>query len=164
MEKKFMYGLDELKFNGKSLGYIEDESFDWGGAKGENTEIRAAQKKGYPVKIIPKSNGTVKPTFDLIEFNYENLQATMGGTVKKTGEKVTGWGAPGRLVVITGEVTIDTDSGQRITMPNCMLSAYISGPLNLTGVSKIKCELGIAEPEDGSEPFCIEDIPAEGGA
>ena len=45
MEKKFMYGLDEFKFNGKSLGYIEDESFDWGGAKGETTEIRAAQKR-----------------------------------------------------------------------------------------------------------------------
>lgn len=164
MEKKFMYGLDEFKFNGKSLGYIEDESFDWGGAKGETTEIRAAQKKGYPVKIIPKSNGTVKPTFDLIEFNYENLQATMGGTLKKSGENITGWAAPSKLVTITGEVTIDTDSGQRVTIPNCMLSAYISGNLNLTSVSKIKCELGIAEPTDGSEPFSIEDIPAEGGA
>ena len=69
MEKKFMYGLDELLFNEKSLGYIEEDSFDWGGAKGEVTEIRAAQKKGYPVKVIPKSIGTVKPTFDLIEFN-----------------------------------------------------------------------------------------------
>ena len=164
MDKKFMYGLDEFKFNGKSLGYIEDESFDWGGAKGETTEIRAAQKKGYPVKIIPKSNGTVKPTFDLIEFNYENLQATMGGTLKKTGEKTTGWAAPSKLVTITGEVTIDTDSGQRVAIPNCMLSAYISGNLNLTSVSKIKCELGIAEPADGSDPFTIDDIPAEGGA
>ena len=163
MEKKFMYGLDELKFNGKSLGYIEEDSFDWGGAKGEATEIRAAQKKGYPVKIIPKSNGTVKPTFDLIEFNYPNMAATMGGTLKGTADKPTGWAAPSKLVTIEGEVTIDTDSGQRITIPNCTLFAYISGNLNLTSVSKIKCELSIAEPADGVEPFTVEDIPAGAG-
>ena len=91
MEKKFMYGLDELKFNKKSLGYIEEDSFDWGGAKGEATEIRAAQKKGYPVKIIPKSNGTVKPTFDLIEFNYPNMAETMGGTLKGRSEYRSVW-------------------------------------------------------------------------
>lgn len=163
MENKFMYGLDEFKFAGKSLGYIEEDSFDMGGAKGEVTEIRAAQKKGYPVKIIPKSNGTVKPTFDLIDFNYPNLVATMGGTLKGTADKPTGWAAPSKLVTITGEATIDTDSGQRITIPNCMLSAYIGGNLNLTSVSKIKCELGIMEPADGSEPFTIEDIPADAG-
>lgn len=158
-----MYGLDELLFNEKSLGYIEEDSFDWGGAKGEVTEIRAAQKKGYPVKVIPKSNGTVKPTFDLIEFNYDNLMATMGGTTKKTGSDVTGWNAPSSLVTITGKVQIKTDSGQMITITNCMLSAYIGGNLNLTSVAKIKCELGIMEPSDGSAPFTIEEIPAEGG-
>ena len=49
-------------------------------------------------------------------------------------------------------------SGQRITIPNAMLSAYISGNLNLSSVSKIKCELGIMEPADGGKPFTIEDI------
>lgn len=86
-EQNLMFGLDEFKFNKKSLGYIEEDSFDWGGAEGEVTEIRAAQKKGYPVKIIPKSNGTIKPAFDLIQLSPENLMATMGGALKKTGEK-----------------------------------------------------------------------------
>lgn len=162
-EQGLMYGLDEFTFNGKSLGFIEEDSFDWGGAKGEVTEVRAAQKKGYPVKIIPKSNGTVKPAFDLIQFNYENLQTTMGGTVKKTGEVVTGWAAPSKLVTVTGPAVIRTDSGQRITIPNCLLSAYIGGNLNLTSVSKIKCELGVMEPTDGGEPFTIEDAPEVAG-
>lgn len=162
-EQDLMYGLDEFKFNGKSLGFIEEDSFDWGGQEGEVTEIRAAQKKGYPVKLIPKSNGTIKPTFDLIQFSYENLAATMGGTVQKTGEKATGWMAPSKLVMVTGEVVIDTDSGQRITIPNCLLSAYIGGNLNLTSVSKIKCKLSIAEPADGSAPFGIDDIPTDAG-
>lgn len=163
-EQDLMYGLDEFKFNGKSWGFIEEDSFDWGGQEGEVTEIRAAQKKGYPVKIIPKSNGTIKPAFDLIQLSYENLAATMGGTVKKTDEKATGWTAPSKLVQVTGEAVIDTDSGQRITIPNCMVSAYIGGNLNLTSVSKIKCKLSIAEPADGSAPFTIEDRPADAGA
>lgn len=163
-EQNLMFGLDEFKFNGKSWGFIEEDSFDWGGQEGEVTEIRAAQKKGYPVKIIPKSNGTIKPALDLIQLSYENLAATMGGTVKKTGENATGWTAPSKLVQVTGEAVIDTDSGQRITIPNCMVSAYIGGNLNLTSVSKIKCKLSIAEPADGSAPFTIEDIPEGAGA
>lgn len=163
-EQDLMYGLDEFKFNGKSWGFIEEDSFDWGGAEGEVTEIRAAQKKSYPVKIIPKSNGTIKPAFDLIQLSYENLAATLGGTVKKTDEKATGWAAPSKLVMITGEAVIDTDSGQRITIPNCLVSAYIGGNLNLTSVSKIKCKLSIAEPADGGEPFTIDDIPEGAGA
>lgn len=162
-EQDLMYGLDEFKFNGKSWGFIEEDSFDWGGAEGEVTEIRAAQKKSYPVKIIPKSNGTIKPAFDLIQLSYENLASTLGGTVKKTGEKATGWTAPSKLVMITGEAVIDTDSGQRITIPNCLVSAYIGGNLNLTSVSKIKCKLSIAEPADGSAPYTIEDIPEVAG-
>lgn len=163
-EQNLMFGLDEFKFNGKSWGFIEEDSFDWGGQEGEVTEIRAAQKKGYPVKIIPKSNGTIKPAFDLIQLSYENLAVTMGGTVKKTGEKATGWTAPSKLVQVTGEAVIDTDSGQRITIPNCLVSAYIGGNLNLTSVSKIKCKLSIAEPADGAAPFTIEDIPESVGA
>ena len=88
----------------------------------------------------------------------------MGGTVKKTGEKATGWTAPSKLVQVTGEAVIDTDSGQRITIPNCLVSAYIGGNLNLTSVSKIKCKLSIAEPADGAAPFTIEDIPEGAGA
>lgn len=163
-EQNLMFGLDEFKFDGKSWGFIEEDSFDWGGQEGEVTEIRAAQKKGYPVKLIPKSNGTIKPAFDLIQLSYENLAATMGGTVKKTGENATGWAAPSKLVQVTGEAVIDTDSGQRIKIPNCMVSAYIGGNLNLTSVSKIKCKLSIAEPADGSAPFSIEDRPADAGA
>ena len=28
-EQNLMFGLDEFKFNKKSLGYIEEDSFDW---------------------------------------------------------------------------------------------------------------------------------------
>ena len=155
-----MYGLDVFKFNGKSLGFIEDDSFDWGGKEGEVVEIKAAQVKGYPVKTLTKVNGTIQPTFDLIQFDYGNLKDVLGGAEKKTDSVVTGWTAPSTLVRITGAAVIDTDSGQRITIPNCMLSAYIGGNLSLSSVSKIKCKLSVMSPAGGGAPFTIEDIPA----
>lgn len=158
-KQNLVYGLDELLFNGDSLGYIEEDSFDWGGAKGETTPIRAAQKKGYPIAYLPKSNGTVNPTFDLIQFDYKKMAEVMGGTVKtETGGKAVGWSAPSNTVTVTGEFAIKTDSGQTITIPNAMISAYITGSLNLTSVSKIKCELNIMEPADGGAPFTISDV------
>lgn len=87
----FMYGLAVVKVGEKKLGYIEENSFKLNGAKGEVTKINAAQKHGGPVLVIPKSNGTIAPSFDLIQMDYENMAALMGGVVKKTAEKATGW-------------------------------------------------------------------------
>lgn len=160
-DQDLLYGLDQFTFDGEDLGYIEEDSFDWGGAIGEVTEIRAAQKKGYPVKVLPKTNGTQKPTFDLIQFAFDKLKKILGGdTITKTvGQTTTvvGWKAPSRSVMVTGEAIIKTDSGQTIVLPNCMLQAYISGNLNLTSVSKIKCTLNIMEPADGAEAYSIYD-------
>lgn len=153
-----MYGLDKFTFAGKDLGFIEEDSFDWGGAAGETTEIRASQKKGFPVKYLLKSNGTQKPTFDLIQLSFENLTAAMGGAVKKDGTKIVGWTAPEKIIMVSGEAIIETDSGHRITIPNCMLQAYIGGNLNMTSVSKIKCTLNIMEPVAGGAPYTIEAI------
>ncbi|KAA6351223.1 hypothetical protein EZS27_001369 [termite gut metagenome] len=158
MAKEFMYGLDRFSLNGEDLGYIEEDSFDWGGSEGEVTEIRAAQVKGVPVLVIPKSNGSQKPTFDLIDLSYESLQRVLGGTLTVGAEdKVTGWKAPKDSLMITGEAIIYTTSGQKITIPNAMLQGYISGGLNMTSVSKIKCTLSIMQPAEG-EPYTIEDM------
>lgn len=157
---KLMYGLEEFKLKGLTLGYIAQDSFDWGGAKGEKTPIYAAQKKSYPIHNIVTKNAIIAPTFDLIQFNYENMVKVMGGSLKTNAEGVTvGWNAPKDLVEVSGEAEIDTDSGQRVTIPNADVSAYITGGLTLTDTSKIKIELGIMEPGDGLDPYTIEDIP-----
>lgn len=104
----FMYGLAVVKVGEKKLGYIEENSFKLNGAKGEVTKINAAQKHGGPVLVIPKSNGTIAPSFDLIQMDYENMAALMGGVVKKTAEKSDGLGSsigPGA----DNESTDDTD-------------------------------------------------------
>ena len=152
-----MYGLSEVLVGDKSLGYIEENSFKLNGAKGETTEINAAQVHGAPVLIIPKKNGTIAPTFDLIRLDYANMAAVMGGAIAKTGEKDTGWKAPSKLVQITDSVKIKTDSEHQISIKKALIIGYIDGDLNLDSVTKIKMEVKVMMPDDGSEPYSIDD-------
>lgn len=154
----FMYGLAVVKVGEKKLGYIEENSFKLNGAKGEVTKVNAAQKHGGPVLVIPKSNGTIAPSFDLIQMDYENMAALMGGMVKKTAEKATGWEAPSDLVQITSPLTIQTDSSHEINIRKAFISAYIDGDLNLDSVSKVKVEVEVMIPDDGSKPYSIDDV------
>jgi len=158
----FMYGLAEVKVGEKTLGYIEENSFKLNGAKGESTEINAAQVHSAPVLIIPKKNGTIAPSFDLIKMNYENMAAVMGGTVTETGTegnmKKTGWKAPSKLVQTTDSVTILTDSAHQISIKKALITGYIDGDLNLDSVTKIKMEVKVMMPDDGSEPYSVDDI------
>lgn len=152
-----LYGLEELKMNGLSLGYIKDDSFDWGGSKGELTAVRAAQVKGTAIKNIPTSNGTVAPTFQLLQFNFENLAKVLGGqVVKKTiasVETVVGWMAPRKLVRLEGFFEVFSDSGQVMVFPSAIIQGNIAGPLVLTETSTIDCTLGINQPTTGESPI-----------
>lgn len=159
-----IYGLKELRFKGKLLGYIDEESFDWGGEKGTSTQIRAAQVPGYPVKVIPKTNGTVKPKFDLINASFENMAEVLGGTVTMSEtepKKAIGWKAPKQIMLIEGAFQVDTVSGHRFSMPRAVVMANTGGQLNLSSVSKINCELEIMQPLDGSEAMSCDLIPAD---
>ena len=144
-----MYGLAAVKLDDLLLGYIEEGSFKLNGAKGEVTEINAAQKHGGPVLVIPKSNGTIAPSFDLIQMDYDNMATLMGGAVVKTGEQTTGWSAPSALVQTSGKLTIQTDSSHEIVVKKAFVSAYIDGDLSLGSVSKIKVETKALIPDDG---------------
>ena len=67
MNKNFMYGLGAVKYKDFVVGYIEPGSFDMGGVKPESTKINAEQVPGTPVLIIPQSNGSIAPTFNVIQ-------------------------------------------------------------------------------------------------
>lgn len=164
-EQGFMYGMNAVRFKNKVLGYIEKGSFDLGGSKGEATPIEAEQVPDAPVLTLPKSNATIKPKFNLIQLQYENLQMLLGGELIKEGEgaaaKVIGWAAPVDLEQIIGEMQIDTPSGHRIEIPNGTLNGNFSGGLTMDAVAKVECELSVNKPVDGSAPYRIINIPKE---
>ena len=161
MSKKFIYGIAAVKFGTAVIGYIEKGSWDWGGTKPETTDVEAEQVPDAPVLVLQQKNGQIAPTFNMIQLDYENLQRVLGGELKKTGEKVTGWKAPTSIVNLNGGWTIDFVSGQAMTIPNGTILANLGGKLTLTEVSKVECQLKVMKPEDGSAPYEINDTPEE---
>ncbi|MBQ3244834.1 MAG: hypothetical protein IJB01_09545 [Bacteroidaceae bacterium] len=155
--KKFIYGIAAVKFKDMILGYIEKGSFDWGGQKGESIDVDAEQVSGASVFTLVTKNGTISPTFNIIQLDYANLKACLGGTLVGSESEPTGWKAPSELVELRGEFNIDFVSGQTITIPNALLMSNLGGKLTLTEVSKLECQLKINAPEDGGSPYEIND-------
>ncbi len=169
MNKKFMYGIGAVKYKEFLVGYIEKNSFDMGGQKPEAAKIEAEQVPGTPVLVIPQSNGSIAPTFNVIQMDYENLYNLLGGTLHYKGEDTEkktpiGWTAPSAAMLMQGPWSLDLVSGQSILIPNATLLSNLGGKLTLTETSKIECTLEVAMPEDGGDPYGIfhsDSIPNE---
>jgi hypothetical protein len=162
MSKKFIYGIAEVKMDDNVIGYIEKGSWDWGGAKPESVDVEAEQVPDAPVLTLVTKNGTISPTFNLIQLDYENICKVLGG--KLIGEKgsYTGWEAPVGLVELRGLFLIKFVSGQTMTIPNGTIMANLGGKLTLTEVSKLECQLKVNKPDDASTPYKINDTVAVG--
>lgn len=150
---KFMYGIGVVKFGEKQIGYIEKNSWDWGGVKPEKVEVEAEQVPGAPVLTLVTKNGTIAPTFNLIQLDYENLHLAMGGTLIGTEGAYTGWKAPTELVELRDKCEIELKSGQTVRIPNATLMGNLGGKLTLTEVSKIECQLTVNAPAGGGSPY-----------
>ena len=159
-----MYGIGSLSFGGFKVGYIEKGSFDFGGKGPESVDVDAEQVPDAPVLSLAQKNGTIEPTFNLIQLDYKNLKNALGGDLLGGDEAPTGWSAPSVLIDKSGECVIDLVSGQRITIPNGKLLANLSGKLTLTEVAKIACKLKVQKPENGGAPYTITDIPEQAAA
>lgn len=155
--KKFIYGIAAVYFAEALIGYIEKGSFDWGGSKPESVDVEAEQVPDAPVLTLLTKNGSISPTFNLIQLDYENLHSVLGGTLVGTEGAYTGWKAPTDLVQLSGKWTIDFVSGQTMTIPNGSILANLGGKLTLTEVSKLECQLKVNKPADGGSPYEIND-------
>lgn len=161
--KDFMYGLGSLSFDDFVMGYIEKSSFDLGGTKPESVDVEAEQVPDAPVLTLLQKNGQISPTFNLIQLNYANIAAVLGGTLIGTDPNYTGWEAPSDTVRKSGKWTIKLVSGQTITIPNGTILANLGGKLTLTEVAKIECQLKVNKPIGGGAPYTIKDSVASAG-
>lgn len=163
-----MYGIGAVKYKNKKVGYIAKNSFDMGGTKPESAEVEAEQVPGAPVLVIPQSNGKIGPKFDMIQLNFESLQQLLGGSLHKNGEKVTGWTAPRKIIVMEGPWELELVSGQSVLIPNATLLSDLGGKLTLTETAKIEVELKVAAPvADKVPPYGVFDsaeLPTEWSA
>lgn len=169
MNKNFMYGIGAVKYKGFTVGYIEKNSFDLGGVKPEAAKIEAEQVPGTPVLVIPQSNGSIAPKFNVIQLNYANLHKLLGGALHyKAGDtekkESIGWSAPAAIILMEGPWELALVSGQSVLIPNGTLLSNLGGKLTLTETSKIECTLELAMPIEGGQPYGIfntDNIPEE---
>lgn len=155
VNKNFIYGLASLKFEDAVIGYIEKGSWDWGGTKPESVDVEAEQVPDAPVLTLAQKNGSVSPTFNLIQLDYENIAAVMGGKLVGSKPNYTGWQAPTDLVQKSGKWEIAFASGQKMTINNGTILANFGGKLTLTEVSKIECQLKVNKADGNKPPFEI---------
>lgn len=155
--KDFLYGIGSVKFDDFTIGYIEKGSFDFGGIKPESVDVDAEQVPDAPVLTLLQKNGQISPTFNLIQLNYKNIHAVLGGTLLGGEETPKGWSAPSNLLQKSGKWVIVLVSGQTIVIPNGTIIANLGGKLTLTEVAKIECQLKVNKPTDGGSPYSIVD-------
>lgn len=153
----FLYGIASVDFDDFTIGYIEKGSFDFGGVKPESVDVDAEQVPDAPVLTLLQKNGQIAPTFNLIQLNYKNIHAVLGGTLIGGESSPTGWSAPSTLIQKSGKWKIKLVSGQTIIVPNGTIIANLGGKLTLTEVAKIECQLKVNKPADGGSPFSIVD-------
>lgn len=150
MDKNFIYGIGAVKCDDKVVGYIEKDSFEFGGTAPEVTEINAEQVPGAPVLVIPQANGKIAPTFNMIQLDFGTLKQFLGGTLVGSEGSYTGWNAPRSAIVIEGKWAIETVSGQSILIPKAMMTANLDGKLALTETAKIAVTLNVEQPDSGA--------------
>ena len=123
-----MYGVGAVKYKDFVVGYIEKNSFDMGGQKPESAKIEAEQVPGTPVLIIPQSNGSIAPTFNVIQLNYENLHSLLGGTMhykEEDSEKKTPRMNGSEFLCRTSKEMVPTSRSSRIDAISSRPSALV---------------------------------------
>lgn len=146
-----LYGVQDLIFKGKVIGYISDEGLTPAGDAPSKTKIWAAQKRDAPVKVLKTNPGTPAFKFTLIELKAQNLADVMGGTVNMQGV----YTPAEDNIEISGEFRITFVSGETMVIPNASLTASFTNGINMNGVLGVACELEIMRPLDGGASFQI---------
>lgn len=146
----YMMLLNEVKFAGKSLGYISEEGIDFGGDKPTYNSLFAAQVRTAPVKKVMAKPGTLLLSWQMIQLLADNMRDIAGGEV--VGEV---WHAPETLSPREGELEIVTGTGQTIRIKKATLSGVIRGKLGGSGNLYMETEAEMVAPTDKSSPFSI---------
>lgn len=150
----YLYGLKTLKFGGKEIGMISDDSVEWGGDDPQTAQIWAAQNRTAPVKEIVEKPGLDVFEFDLIELKPSNLKDVLGGTVA-AGK----WNAPAAQITQEGAFEITTADGAILAAGKASLVARPKGRLGYSDVLKVHCKVTILADGTAS-PYSIDNKTA----
>lgn len=150
LDDGYIFGLGNIFFNQKPIGYVSEEGLQSGGDAASTTQIRAAQLGNAVVKTLVTTPGTNRFTFTLIQLLGENIRDVFGGTVAANGD----YTAPRVQVPLEGKLLIATESGHKFKAQNASLIGNFANSVSMANTLAIACTLEILTPETG-EPYKI---------
>lgn len=144
-----IYGLAELKFAGKTLGWIDENGLQPAGNAPTFTPVKAAQVLTGSVASILSDPGTTAFTFNLIQLKAQNLADILGGTPGEHGS----W-TPPATVFKEGEAIIKCHSGDSFKIPSAKITrnGFPNG-LNMQGVFAYSFRLDFQVTEEAPAGF-----------
>lgn len=142
---KAMYGLGQVKFSGKILGWIDEQGLQPAGTAPTQVDVYAAQVKDGPVATITSNPGKKAFTCNLIDLSAENLVSAIGGTKDANGN----WEPPEKWEN-TGVMDISCDSGETIRFFNAKVTGNdFANGINSQGVLALALNIELLKDEDG---------------
>ena len=146
-----IYGVAEVKFKEKVIGYIDDQGMQPAGNAPSFLDIYAAQQLDGPVESIMTNPGSDAFTFNLIKLKAENLVDVIGGT-KGADDS---W-APPATMMTTGAMAIKTHSGHTFSIPSARISRNgFQNGLNMSAVFAMGFRVDMLQPANGGDRYKI---------
>lgn len=146
-----IYGVAEVTFKGKVIGYIDDQGMQPAGNAPSFLDIYSAQMLDGPVESIMTNPGSDAFTFNMIQLKAENLSDVIGGT-KGADDS---W-CPPTTMVATGPMAIKTHSGHTFSIPNARISKNgFQNGLNMSAVFAFGFRVDMLKPADGGDRYKI---------
>lgn len=144
-----MYGVAEVIFNGKVIGYMDEQGMQPSGNAPTFLDIYSAQLLDGPVDSIMTNPGSDAFTFNMIQLKAENLVDVIGG--KKGADD--SWTPPSTMVA-TGPMEIKTHSGHTMSIPNARISKNgFQNGLNMSAVFGFGFRVDMLKPADGGDRY-----------
>lgn len=146
-----IYGVAEVKFKEKVIGYIDDQGMQPAGNAPSFLDVYSAQLLDGPVESIMTNPGSDAFTFNLFELKAESLVAAIGGT-KGADDSWT----PPATMMVTGPMDIKTHSGHTFSIPNARVSKNgFQNGLNMSAVFAMGFRVDMLKPADGGDRYKI---------
>lgn len=142
---KAIYGLNQVKFDGKIIGWIDEQGLQPAGSAPTQVDVYSAQVKDGPVATITSNPGKKAFTCNMIDFEAENLVNAIGGTKDANGN----WEPPEKWEK-TGVMDISCDSGHTIRFYNAKVTGNdFANGINSQGVLAIGLNIELLKDTNG---------------
>lgn len=126
--------------------YRDSANFEQEEAETHDFEV---EEQDTPIASIITKPGTMKITWEVVDFDVSVMQKLFGGTTSGGA-----WNHPDRLPEVEQTVKFTPKQGKPFLFPRCKLTSSFVYDMKRTGIARIKIEAKVLKPtKAGVAPF-----------